>query len=54
MGVTVVILGEMVVVRVNPYRSGQIEPPVPVGFAHHRPAMVTQCRVATRGLPIAR
>ena len=36
-------LGEMDVARVNPYRSGQNEPPVHMAwFAPHRPATVTE------------
>ena len=43
MGGGAVILGEMDVARVNPYRSGQSEPPVHMAwFAPHRPATVTE------------
>ena len=39
------ILGEMDIARVNPYRSGQSEPPVHMAlFAPHRPTTVTEFR----------
>ena len=41
-----VILGEMDVARVNPYRSGQGEPPIHIAwFAPHRPPAVTHSGV---------
>ena len=39
------VLGEMDVARVNPYRSGRGEPPSHLAcFAPYRPAVVTQFR----------